>query len=163
MNVRHSRRLRLLAAVPIAAAAIVLAAPAEASAPVACAGNVALTGTSNQQIQNDGPHTVVSFDFTGVHDLCLADGTKVVATVAGRLVQRLSPNGDLTLRFDEVLSYGGGDLAFRGEASLSGTNWQSHVQSVGHGTGPLAGFQAQGSFFPTGPTSFSDVLYYVYR
>jgi hypothetical protein len=163
MNTRHSTRRRLLAALPIAAVAVALAGPAEASAPVACEGNVALTGVSNQQIRAVGPHTIVSFDFTGLHDLCLADGTKVVATIAGHLVQRLAPNGDLTLRFDEVLSYGGGDLAFRGEASLSGTNWQSHVQSVGQGTGPLAGIQGQGSFFPTGPASFADVIYYVYR
>lgn len=163
MNAKHRKRAKLLAAAAIAAVAAVVAGRADASAPVACAGNVVLTGQSNVQVRSAGPQTIVSFDFTGVHDMCLADGSKVLATIAGHLTQRTSPSGDLTLRFDEVLSYGGGELAFRGEASLSGANWQSHVQSVGAGTGALAGIHGQGSFYPTGPTSFADVLYYVYR
>jgi opacity protein-like surface antigen len=163
---KHPKRpakARLLAAAVAAAAAVVAAGPADAAAPVACAGTVNLTGTSNFEVRAAGLETFVSFDFTGTHDLCLADGSLVIGTVQGHLLQRLAPDGDLTLRFDEVLSYGGGTLGYRGEASLSGPNWQSHVQTVGAGTGVLAGISGQGSFFPTGPTSFADVIDYVYR
>ena len=59
-----------------------------------------------------GSQTFVEFDFTGLHDICLADGSEVTGTVAGHLVQRTSANGDLGLRFDEILSYGGGTLRY---------------------------------------------------
>lgn len=122
-----------------------------------------ITGTSNLDVRSADGQTVTAFDFTGLHDLCLKDGSKVTASMEGRLVQRLAANGDLTLRFEETLGYGGGTLDFRGEATLGGGTWQSHVQTVGAGTGPLAGIHAQGSFSPSGPGSFSDVLYLVYR
>ena len=160
---KRSATTRLLAAVAAAAAALAVTGPTDAAAPVACAGTVNLTGLSNVEVRVAGPETFLSLDFTGTHDICLADGSLVTGTVAGHLVQRLAPDGDLTLRFDEVLSYGGGTLGYRGEASLSGSNWQGHVQTVGAGTGALAGISGQGSFFPTGPTSFADVIDYVYR
>jgi hypothetical protein len=155
-------KTRLVAALAAAAAAVVAIAPADAAAPVACAGTIQLTGVSNVEVRAAGPATFTSFDFTGLHDICLADGSVVTGTVAGHLVQRQAADGDVTLRFDEVLSYGGGTLAYRGSASLSGENWQSHVATVGAGTGVLAGIHGQGSFFPTGPTSFADVIHYVY-
>jgi hypothetical protein len=151
----------LIAAVVAAASAV--AGPAEASAPAACAGTVALTGTSNLQVRPAGAQTLVSFDFTGTHDICLSNGSLVTGTVAGELEERLAPNGDLTLQFDEILSYGGGTLGYRGSASLSGSNWQSHVQTVGAGTGPLAGIDGQGSFYPNGPTGFTDLISYTYH
>jgi hypothetical protein len=86
----------------------------------------------------------------------------VTGIVAGHLVQRISVNGDFSLTFDEVLSYNGGTLGFRGEGSLTGDNWQSNVMTVGFGTGPLAGIHGQGTFVFTGPTSLTDVIYYVY-
>ena len=82
--------------------------------------------------------------------------------VAGHLIQRISANGDFSLTFDEVLSYNGGTLGYRGEGSLTGANWQSHVMTVGDGTGPLAGIHGQGTFVFTGPASLTDVIYYVY-
>ena len=82
--------------------------------------------------------------------------------VEGHLVQRTSANGDFSLTFDEVLSYNGGTLGYRGEGSLTGDNWQSHVTTVGAGTGPLAGIHGQGTFVFTDPTSLTDVIYYVY-
>jgi hypothetical protein len=132
------------------------------SAPVPCAGTVQLTGSSNFELRQAGSQTFVEFDFTGLHDICLADGSLVTGTVAGHLVQRSSADGDLGLRFDEVLSYGGGTLGYRGEASLADGNWQSHVQTVGAGTGPLAGIHGRGEFWFTGPASFADVISYVY-
>ena len=106
--------------------------------------------------------TFVQFDFTGLHDICLADGSVVTGIVEGHLVQRTSANGDFSLTFDEVLSYNGGTLGYRGEGSLTGGNWQSNVMTVGAGTGPLAGIHGQGTFVFTGPASLTDVIYYVY-
>jgi hypothetical protein len=117
---------------------------------------------SNFQVRQVDSQTFVEFDFTGLHDICLADGSEVTGTAAGHLTQRTSDNGDLTLRFDEILNYGGDTLGYRGEASLTGGNWQSEVMTVGAGSGPLRGIRGQGTFWFTGPTSLADVIYYVY-
>jgi hypothetical protein len=117
---------------------------------------------SNFQVRQADSQTFVEFDFVGLHDICLADHSEVTGTVAGHLVQRTAANGDLNLGFNEVLSYGGGTLGYRGEASLTGGNWRSQVMTVGAGTGPLAGIRGQGTFWFTGPTSLADVIYYVY-
>jgi len=147
-----------------AACVLVLAVSgvAGAAAPVPCSGTVQLTSTSNTTVRQADGQTVVEFDFTGLHTLCLADGSVVTGTVVGHLVQRTSTDGDMTLRFAETLFYAGGTLGYSGEASLAGGNWQSHVQTVGAGTGPLAGIQGQGSFSFTGPASLVDEISYVY-
>jgi hypothetical protein len=139
-----------------------LAATATGTTPQPCSGTVLLTSMSNFQVRQVGSQTFVDFDFTGLHDICLADHSEVTGAIAGHLVQRTSTNGDLNLHFDEVLSYGGGTLGYSGDASLTGSNWQSHVVTVGAGTGPLAGIHGQGTFSFTGPTSLADVIYYVY-
>jgi hypothetical protein len=130
--------------------------------PQPCSGTVLLTDMSNFQVRQVDSQTFVEFDFTGLHEICLADGSQVTGTVAGHLGQRTSTNGDLTLHFDEVLSYGGGTLGYRGEASLTEGNWQSQVMTVGAGSGPLRGIHGQGTFWFTGPTSLADVISYVY-
>jgi opacity protein-like surface antigen len=155
------KQVSILGAVAAIACAVA-ASLASASAPVPCAGTVVITGTSNFEVRTAGKQTFTEFDFTGLHDICLASGSKVNASIAGHLVQRASADGDLGIRIAETLSYGGGTLGFRGEASLSNGKWQSHIQSVGAGTGPLAGMHGQGTFWPTGPNSFDDVIYYIY-
>jgi hypothetical protein len=100
-------------------AVIALAGTAHGTAPVACYGTVLLTGISNFQVRQVDSQTFVEFDFTGLHDICLADNSEVTGTVAGHLVQRTAANGDTNLSFNEVLSYGGGTLGYRGEASLT--------------------------------------------
>jgi hypothetical protein len=146
----------------VAAAVATCLAMSASAAPEPCYGNVQLTGQSNFQVRQAGAQTFVEFDFIGLHDICLANGSEVTGTVAGHLVQRTSTNGNSSLNFDEVLSYGGGALGYRGEASLTGANWQSQVTTEGAGTGPLSGIHGQGTFWFTGPTSLSDVIYYVY-
>jgi hypothetical protein len=143
-------------------AVMALAVTTIGAMPEPCEGTVELTSQSNVQVRQAGSQTFVEFDFTGVHTICLADGSVVTAIIAGHLVQRTSANGDFSLTFDEVLSYNGGALGFRGEGSLTGDNWQSNVVTVGAGTGPLAGIHGQGTFVFTGPTSLTDVVYYVY-
>ena len=145
-------------------AAVFISAPnlASGAAPERCDGTVQLTGQSNFQVRQAGTQTFVEFDATGLHDICLADHSVVTGIVEGHFVQRISANGDFSLTFDEVLSYNGGTLGYRGEGSLTRGNWQSNVMTVGLGTGPLAGIHGQGTFVFTGPASLSDIIYYVY-
>jgi hypothetical protein len=145
-------------------AAVFISGPnlATGAAPEPCEGTVQFTGQSNFQVRQAGNQTFVEFDFTGLHDICLADGSVVTGIVEGHLVQRTAANGDFSLTVDEVLSYNGGTLGYRAEGSLTGGNWHSNVMTVGLGTGPLAGIHGQGTFVFTGPASIADVIYYVY-
>ena len=104
---------------------------ATGAAPERCEGTVQLTSQSNIQVRQAGRQTFVQFDFTGLHDICLADGSVVTGIVEGHLVQRTSANGDFSLTFDEVLSYNGGTLGYRGGGSPTRGNWHSHVTTVG--------------------------------
>ena len=143
-------------------AVMALAVTTTGAAPEPCEGTVELTSQSNVQVRQAGSQTFVEFDFTGLHTICLGDGSVVTATIEGHLVQRTSANGDFSLTFDEVLSYNGGTLGYRGEGSLTRGNWHSNVMTVGLGTGPLAGIHGQGTFVFTGLTSLADTIYYVY-
>jgi hypothetical protein len=145
------------------AALMFLDGQASAGAPTACAGSVDISNVWNQSVQTAGRETIVSFDFAGTHDICLADGSRVIGNVVGHLVERLAPDGSLNLRFDEVLSFDDGTLGFRGEGALHDGNWRSEVQTVGTGSGVLGGIQGQGSFYPSGPSGFDDVIEYVYH
>lgn len=158
-----SRLVRVVLPVLLAVAgALATTGAAAAAAPVPCEGTVQLTGTSNTQAATAGTQVVVSFDFTGLHDVCLLDGSVVTGEVSGRLTQRTAADGDMSLRFDEVLTYEDGTLGYRGEAGLANGTWESTVQTVGEGTGVLAGVHGQGTFWFTGPTSLADVIAYVY-
>src|SRR5256886_14537680 len=143
-------------------AAMALAVTTTGAAPERCDGTVQLTSQSNFQVRQAGTQTFVQFDFTGLHDICLADRSVVTGIVEGHLVQRISANGDFSLTFDEVLSYNGGKLGYCGEGSLTRGNWQSNVMTEGLRTGPLGGKHGPGTFVFTGPASLADVIYYVY-
>jgi len=155
-------RKNILTYIVAALSILVTSANSSPAAPEPCDGTVQLTSQSNFEMRQVGRQTFVEFDFTGLHDICLADHSVVTGIVEGHLVQRISDNGDFGLTFDEVLSYNGGTLGYRGEGSLTRGNWQSNVMTVGLGTGPLAGIHGQGTFVFTGPASLADVIYYVY-
>jgi hypothetical protein len=167
---RNRIRMKMRASIAVCLAAVltmaILAMPSITSAAtqVTCQGIITIIPIlSSFEITEDGTQKIIEFDFTGTHPLCMPDGSEVTANIAGHMVQHLSDNG-LTLQFDETLSFGGDSLDFRGEASLAGSNWQSHVQTTGQGSGALAGVSAQGSFFPTAdPTVLTDVLFYVFH
>ena len=133
-----------------------------AGKPTACAGEAFLTGVSNVQVRTVGTQTFTSFDFTGMHSLCLADGSHVLGTIAGHLEQRVAADGDTSVRFVETLTYGDGTLDYRGEAISNGDVFRSAVRTVGLGTGSLRGIHGQGTFWFTSPTSFADSIAYVY-
>ncbi|HSL97416.1 MAG TPA: hypothetical protein VK831_02475 [Candidatus Deferrimicrobiaceae bacterium] len=156
-----SRVAPLVAAVALT----VLAMPAVA-APEPCAGAGWVApdfATFEQRVE--GQVTQVTFEFYGEHPLCLADGSQVTGTVTGRLWQQNGPNGAVSLRFDEVLSYGGGTLGYRGEATFNAAGWVSHVRTVGPGTGILEGISGQGWFSPIDPNTgaFTDEIAYTYN
>jgi hypothetical protein len=79
-------------------AVMALAVTTTGAAPEPCGGTVQLTGQSNFQVRQAGTQTFVQFDFTGLHDICLADHSVVTGIVEGHLVQRISANGDFSLR-----------------------------------------------------------------
>src|SRR5262249_46967839 len=89
-------------------AVMALAVTTTGAAPEPCEGTVQLTSQSNFEVRQAGRQTFVQFDFTGLHDICLADHSVVTGIVEGHLVQRTYDNGDLGLTFDEILSYNGG-------------------------------------------------------
>ena len=137
--------------------------PVSAATPVACAGTVSLTPTS-VSVRAAGPTIVESINYTGEHGICLADGRTVTATLVGSLSETIGSNGIVILfHFDELAAYDGGTLGYRGDASLTTAGWQSAVRTVGWGTGPLAGIEGRGTFAPTGPTTFTDVISYTYH
>src|SRR5256886_13708751 len=126
-------------------AVMALAVTTTGAAPERCDGTVQLTSQSNFQVRQAGTQTFVQFDFTGLHDICLADRSVVTGIVEGHLVQRISANGDFSLTFDEVLSYNGGKLGYRGVDSLTGGNWQSNGMTGWLRTAPLAGIHEHGT------------------
>ena len=132
-------RKNILTSIVATLSILVTSANSSPAAPERCDGTVQLTSQSNFQVRQAGWQTFVEFDFTGLHDICLADGSVVTGIVEGHLVQRISANGDFSLTFDEVLSYNGGTLGYRGEGSLTGGNWQSHVMTVGARHRPAGG------------------------
>jgi hypothetical protein len=69
-------------------AVMALAVTTTGAAPERCDGTVQLTSQSNFQVRQAGTQTFVQFDFTGLHDICLADHSVVTGIVEGHLVQR---------------------------------------------------------------------------
>ena len=73
------------------------------AAPEPCDGTVQLTSQSNFQVRQAGRQTFVQFDFTGLHDICLAGRSVVTGIVEGHLAQRSSAVALLRKRLGEGL------------------------------------------------------------
>ena len=160
-----SKYSRLVTLAATALLALAMAGPA-AAAPVACSGaGWVAPDASTIQVRTADGLTFVTFEFFGEHPLCLADGSHVTANATGQLWQRTGRDGSVSLRFSETLSYGGGTLDYRGNATLNSAGWTSHVRTVGGGTGSLTGIHGQGTFSPIDPVTgaFTDEIFYVYR
>src|SRR5438093_13648983 len=78
-------------------AVMALAVTTTGAAPEPCDGTVQLTSQSNFQVRQAGTQTFGEFDFTGLHDICLADRSVVTGIPEGHLVQRISAKGDFSL------------------------------------------------------------------
>jgi hypothetical protein len=136
---------------------LALAGVADAETTAHCTGHTVLNVITNYQTETRGGETLISFDYREAHDFCLRDGSKVVATETGSVLERISADGDVHLRAArEVLSYAGSTITFTAEASLIGSDWKSEITSVGKGTGMFEGLNIHGRFFPTAdPTVFT--------
>lgn len=158
-------RLRASLAGTLASAALFIGALPVAASPTSCVGSGQIWPVETPQVRMADGATFIDFAFGGVHPLCLADGTFVpAAPVGGHVWQRIDADGSIFVRFAETLSYGGGELHYRGNATFNAGGWQSAVRTVGQGSGPLAGIVGQGTFSPIGADgSFSDEIFYVYR
>jgi len=129
---------------------LALAGVAEAETTAECTGHTVFNAVTNYQTASRGGETLISFDYSEAHDFCLRDGSKVVATETGSVVERISADGDLHLHVArEVLTYAGSAITFTAEASLVGSDWRSVITSVGKGTGIFEGLNVNGRFFPT--------------
>lgn len=155
---------RLLSALLASGLLLATAIPASA-APSPCIGAGQVWPVETPSVHVADGVTFVEFDFAGVHPICLADGTLVPsAPVAGHIWQRIDADGSIFLRFDETLSYDGGELRYRGNATSNAGGWQSAVRTVGTSSGALSGIVGQGTFSPIeADGSFTDEIYYTYR
>ena len=73
---------------------LALAGTAEAETTTQCTGDTVLNLITNYQTETRGGHTIISFDYSEAHDFCLRDGSKVVATEAGSVVERPATYND---------------------------------------------------------------------
>ncbi len=152
----------LKAAMVIVVAVFSLAAPAAAQPHTAtCVGTTTLGPPTNYTSSERGGVTVEKFDFTGVHDLCLADGTVVVATLAGRLTQVTRDDGTGRIFVRETMAIPTGTLDAIVRVRFSPTSFDATVRVFG-GTGELAGISGQGTTTPTGPNTFLSQIVYRY-
>jgi hypothetical protein len=147
---REEKMRITLSAFVAVAMLLALAGGADAETTANCTGHTVLNVITNYQTATRGGETLVSFDYSEAHDFCLRDGSKVVATETGSVLERISANGDLHLRSArEVLTYAGSSITFTANASLTPSGWNSAITSVGRGTGMFDGLNVHGRFFPT--------------
>ena len=62
-------------------AVMALAVTTTGAMPEPCEGTVELTSQTNFEVRQAGSQTFVEFDFTGLHTICLADGSVVTAII----------------------------------------------------------------------------------
>lgn len=134
-----------------------------AAAPEPCVGAGQVWPVETPAVRVADGVTFVEFDFAGIHPICMADGSMSIAPVAGHLWQRIYADGSLFVRFDETLSYDGGELHYRGNATYNAGGWHSAVRTVGTTSGALSGIRGQGTFSPIAADgSFTDEILYTY-
>ena len=155
------RTTRLLTAATMVMA-LSLAMPSAAKADTRpCIGSAALSEPLNVSVRTSHGGTVTTWDFVGNHDLCLADGTVIVATVAGHLTEVRRPDGSAVLVVRETMSIPTGTLDAHIVARTTPTSFDATAHAFG-GTGELAGVTGHGTTIPTGPGTFRSEMVYRY-
>lgn len=163
------RGTRLLKAAIVAATVSVIAismtVPTAAHArphTAACVGTTTLGPPVNYTSTAGRGVTVARWDFTGVQDLCLADGSVVVATMAGHLtlMTREDGTGRVVVRYS--LAVPNGSLEGTVHTQFSPTSFDAKVHAFG-GRGVLTGMSGYGTTVMTGPNTFNDTMVYRYR
>ncbi len=153
------RIVRLLkTAIVVAALSLAMPPPAQADTRM-CIGSATLGDPVNFTTRTADGVAVDTWEFTGTHDLCLADGTVVTATLAGHVTQIRRDDGSALLVVRETMSIPTGTLDALIVARTTPTSFQATVRAFG-GTGELAGVTGRGTTTPTGPGTFrSEILY----
>ena len=105
--------------------------------------------------------TVETWDFTGVQDFCLADGTVVDATMEGQLtlVTRADGTGLVVVPYAIVIP--NGTLKGIVTTRFSPTTFDAKIHAFG-GTGVLSGVTGYGTAQMTGPNTFTNRTTYWY-
>lgn len=146
----------------VAAAACMAVVPSAADASTGtCFGTTTLNAPSSYTSHGGRGALVERLGISGVHDLCLADGTKVGATLAGTLMQVTRPDGTGHVVVHETLSVVDGTLEANVRAFFSPTSFDATVHVYG-GTGSLRGITGRGTTSPTGPNTFLSQIDYEY-
>lgn len=156
-------RRKSSALVGIIGVLLVLAGPSAAHAATQpCAGVVAITDTSTPNVSGSSAAMVIQFDFTGLSDICLADGSRVTGTLAGHTTQIVGADGAGTLVVRETLTVADGSkLGYVAVARFSSSGFRGNVFTTS-GTGQFARVVGRGTFFPTGATAFATLVTYEY-
>lgn len=157
-------RQALGAAIGVAVAALAVA-PATASAEnnkAVCIGITTIGAPTNFSSTPLGAWTVEEFDFTGIHDICLEDGSVVAGTMVGHIKRFVDAEGAGHLVVHETVSIPGGTIEGTVRTSFSETTFDARVHVLG-GTGVLAGVSGHGVTEPVGPNTFLSNIVYKYR
>ena len=150
------------AAVAVAACSLALPTAADAST-ITCVGTTTLGPPASYTSSGGGDALVERLEITGMHDLCLADGTVVSAAITGTLLQVTHPDhGTGHVVVNETLSVMGGTVEANVRARFGPEGFDATVHVYG-GTGTLEGMSGRGTTFPTGEGTFFSQIDYQYR
>ena len=128
---------------------------------VTCIGSATIGAPTNYASRAEGGVVIETWDFTGTHDLCLADSTVVTATMAGQAISVSRADGSTVLVVRETLSIPAGTLHAIVLARLTPSSFEATVHAYG-GTGELAGVTGRGTTTPTSPNTFQSEVVYRY-
>jgi hypothetical protein len=145
------------------AAVFLLAVPTAADAHTAtCVAVATLDPPTNFTSRAADGVIIETWDFTGLHGLCLADGTYVDADLAGHVTQVRHDDGTGRLVVRETMSIPTGTIEALVVVRFSPTSFDATAVVFG-GTGELSGVSGRGTTQPTGPNTFLSETVYRYN
>ena len=145
----------------MAVAVLPLVVPTAAGADTApCVGTATVFPPTPTRLTGGEGATVARFEFTGTHDFCLADGTVVLADMAGTMQLVTHTDGTAHMTIHSTLTIPGGTIDGLLLATI-GETFDGTVHGF-HGTGVLTGVSGTGITYPTGPNTFESVVDYRY-
>lgn len=140
------------------------AAPGVASAgpdAIECVGHSTISPPNGYSVSISPGLKTERWTFTGVRDLCLADGSRVEAFLEGQITIFTHPDGTGRIVVPFKLTIAGGTLDGIVLTSFSPTSFDGRVHAFG-GTGVLTGMTGKGTTLMTGPFTFDDQTWYRY-
>lgn len=157
MRITHLLKAAMLAAV------FLVAVPVAADAHTAtCVAVATLDPPTNYTSRARDGVVIETWDFTGLHGLCLADGTHIDANLVGHVNQIRHADGTGTLVVRETMSMATGTLEALIVVRFSPTSFDATAIVFG-GTGELSGVTGRGTTQPIGPNTFLSETVYRYN